>query len=266
MCKHHRKISWKRELDLLIAAKYKLKLSDIDLDKNRASELSLCKSFLVDISADIPQVLFPEVACTKVEFLIGEMWYQLKTALPVLDSPIVIGEYFENCVPGVICGSPTFDIRVQKLQEGTQEVYKYIPLMYNHNRMSSCGTVPSENVLWRTPKGFKAIDFFATFQETDATSLLAIQVTTQCGNRADKILNSITGVSVHLESKYTNIIFVLINPNWPEFDLNYDLCKSATSGPADKRFAKYSYGQPSSNGSYLALMSQLQVMIGGTGR
>ena len=105
-------------------------------------------------------------------------------------------------------------------------------------------TLPAKDIIFCTPKNFKAIDFLAEIDRVDLpdrddahSTVLAIQVTIQLKNRKRK---SIVGdISCN-----KNVIFFLINPSWEEFDANYEAAVEATSGAAAADFSNFWYGQP----------------------
>ena len=69
--------------------------------------------------------------------------------------------------------------------------------------------------------------------ETRST-LIALQATIQSKNLKDKIRKSIVGIDTHI-SHEKNILFVLINPSWTDFEHNYEASVEATTGAAAAR-------------------------------
>ena len=122
--------------------------------------------------------------------------------------------------------------------------------------------LPSVDILWRLPKQFKAVDYFIQlssapdFPDCPADmkrrdTVIAMQVTIQ------QIRKSLVGVSENLASG-RNILFVLLNPLWRDFEANYSTAVDVTSGSAATRFKKnYWYGQPDNLQAYFTLLNTL---------
>lgn len=266
-------ISWMEEIHLLIAAKYKLQISSVGLTRSAAEELYMCLSYLVYIDDNnVPVLYFPSSDDEDI-FLqkrIQEIWKNnCSTPSGVVSSESVMGLYFEAQVPSAI--SNKIEIKVKKLLfEGEPSSKDFnIVVDCTYKNLDTLGNgLPSKNVLWRTPKSFKAIDFFAEIDgldlpdcnENQGSTLIAIQATVQATKLSEKIRKSITGVDEHI-SRGKNVIFVLINPYWTDFDTNYLAAVNATSGVRNQRFNSYWYGHPSDFSKFKTLLRSLQLIF-----
>ena len=102
-------------------------------------------------------------------------------------------------------------------------------------------------------QAFKAIDFLAEISTVGLPDcpdgaakdlIIAVQATVQSGNQNKKIRKSLVGLTEDI-TRDKKVIFILINPNWTDFNANYSIAKEVTSGPAEARFQNCWYGQPS---------------------
>lgn len=133
--------------------------------------------------------------------------------------------------------------------------------------------LPSNGILWRSPKSFKSIDFLAEIDgnlnlpgATHPTTLIAVQVTIQSSKLNEKIHKSVVGIEEHI-CRGKNVIFVLINPYWTDFDCNYDSAKQATSesggaSRSDSRFHSFWFGHPVSFNEYKTVHESLRLVFG----
>lgn len=255
-------IEWKKELDLLVAAKYELQLDHIGLAREEANQLALCWSYLIEIKDDVPVPFFPGGKYL-LEAMMKQIWSTMSTRmLPMIDSESVIGEYFEFNVPNIICKS--LNLQLKKVQGELTLGSMGCTLDFCHRRLEDGDTIPNQKTLWRTPKAFKPIDFFAIVDAQLSMparkALLAIQVTTKVKGRKEKITRSIAGISKKVSSE-KDVIFILINPHWTEFEENYRYAVDATTGPAGERFNSFWYGQPACFSAYKVLFRELQTIF-----
>lgn len=196
----------------------------------------------------------------------------MNTLFPKTDSNSVIGEYFELEIPSII--SPKLNLQVKKLH-GSHGTVMNIELDLNaiEGRCLSIktGTLPANNIIFKTPQGFKAIDYYAQIEgvrlpdcdeacDEARSTLIAVQVTIKTSDRNKKISTSIVGIDKNISSQ-KNVIFVLINPNWMEFDVNYSAAVKATSGIGARRFSDFWYGQPHDFTKFTALHNIINGMF-----
>ena len=98
----YRSVLWKSELNLLVAARFKLNISHVGLTRSSAEDLVMCPSYLVGINEeDVPILYFPRDSHEELflEKLLETMWENIYTLFPKIDSHNVIGEYFECQIP-----------------------------------------------------------------------------------------------------------------------------------------------------------------------
>lgn len=235
----------------------------------------MCLSYLVYIDENNVPILYFNSDDDDI-FLqkrIQEMWKNnCSTPSGVVKSESVMGHYFEAQVPSAI--SNKIEIKVKKLlfegSEGEPSSKDFnIVVDCTYKNLDALGNgLPSKNVLWRTPKSFKAIDFFVEIDgldlpdcnENQGSTLIAIQATVQSTKLSEKIRKSITGVDEHI-SRGKNVIFVLINPYWTDFDTNYLAAVKAISGVRNQRFNSYWYGQPSDFSKFKTVLRSLQLIF-----
>ena len=113
----YRSVCWKSELNLLVAARFKLNISHVGLTRLSAENLIMCLSYLVGINEeDVPIIYFPRDSHEGLflEALVKSMWENMNTLFPKTDSQNVIGEYFECQLPFIIC--PKLNVQVKKLR------------------------------------------------------------------------------------------------------------------------------------------------------
>lgn len=266
MAKHPTVVNWKSELNLLLAARFKMKIGTVGLTRSSAKECVMCRSYLVSINdEDVPVLYFPNKK-ESIETILrttSSHWMSWRG----YDSNAVLGDFFECKISSVI--TPTLSLVVRKLH-GVNAETKTITVNINdgtHQRLeSSTLSLPRNDFLWRMPLGQKAMDFMAKFDADlpgseicPTPTLMAVQVTIQSRNHAEKIRKSISGITgTH------NVLFVLINPLWDDFNQNYDFAVDATSGASNKQQSRYKqwwYGQPAQFESIVALYRQLQSML-----
>jgi len=124
------------------------------------------------------------------------MWYNVKRFLPMkIDSQSVIGEYFECQLPSLISETGPLTLTVKKLHGGhqTKEITLSTLTATLGVRLDTVELpLPTNDVLWRTPKGFKAIDFLAEISTVGLPDcpdgaakdlIIGVQATVQSGNQ-----------------------------------------------------------------------------------
>ena len=221
-----------------------------------------------------PTLYFPRKESDYLQ-LITSMWYNVNRFLPMkINSQSVIGEYFECQLPSLISETGPLTLTVKKLHGGHQTKITLSTLTATLGvRLDTVELpLPTNDVLWRTPKAFKAIDFLAEISTVGLPDcpdgaakdlIIAVQATVQSGNQNKKIRKSLVGLTEDI-TRDKKVIFILINPNWTDFNANYSIAKEVTSGPAAARFQNCWYGQPSDfqgcKGLFNLLTSMLQSM------
>lgn len=278
MSDHAQRVKWRKEMDLVMAAKLGMKLDDIGMSRSMASMSILVKSYLISIHDDIPTLYFPtkeyenDTDCLSV--LINNMWEKMLQYGPKPDEESVIGHYFEAQLPyqmNSINVSGHFEIVIKKLIDGKSCVDVTCKMMaLGGRRLDSFDQLTTNEVLWKTPKSFKAIDFVAKVNvpqglpdhgqgesaETDVT--LVIQASTQSDKMSKKFSKSI--LPIEPLCKDCNVIFIMLNPKWTNFNINFDCAVAAVSGASRSLKSKFHnmwYGQPVNFDGYKKLYEQL---------
>jgi len=121
-------------------------------------------------------------------------------------------------------------------------------------------------MLWKTLKSFKAIDLIAEVHTQLPTMsecgdvVLAMQVTCQSSNTSNKFSKSV----LNMDLACSKILFVMLNPRWTNFKVNFDHVVGCTSGPGATRSSRFDdlwYGQPASFAPYKSHFEQLNAMF-----
>ena len=125
MSEHAERIMWRKEMDLVMAAKLRMKLDDVRMSRNMANTLILVKAYLISIFDDIPKLYFPtneygtNTDCLSV--MINNIWGKMLQYGPKPDVESVMGHYFEAQLPyqmDSINVSGHFNIVIKKLIGG----------------------------------------------------------------------------------------------------------------------------------------------------
>ena len=270
MNEHPNRVSWMNEINILMAAKFGISIECVGLTKDVAERLIMCQSYLVNIDeAGIPTPYFPDVHYLPT--LVSMLWTNINTSLQMkTDSESVVGIFFECQLPSMMSRAASLTLMVKKLHGRSQAWNITITLTPSSGARLDMVRIPlpSVDVLWRSPKQFKVVDYFIQLSSAPdlpdcppdmkhRDTVIAMQVTIQQGKRMEKIRKSLVGVSEYLASG-RNILFVLLNPLWRDFEANYSTAMDVTSGSAAARFKKsYWYGQPDNLQAYLSLFNTL---------
>lgn len=263
-------VNWQDELSLLVAT-FKLKIYDVGLKFSLVKNLAMYLSYLIELDDEesIPTQYFPgdEDSPDQLSDTIAGIWRDLnKNTIGKIDSRSVIGLYYESKLPYTISGASPFTFVVKKLRGATEcrDFSLTLAATSLKGRLTSVQLpLPSTNTIWRTPSSFKSLDLLVQLDlsqcqtrlpdlpnESETPTLLAIQVSVQEENTLNKFRNSFTGVTRLLVNyrDSINIIFMMINPNWTNFDYNYSLAVEVSSGPGSPQLKDKNiyYGQPAS--------------------
>ena len=242
-------VDWMNEFNLLMAAKFKSKIQQFNA--RDPQNTYLFASNLVGIEDDVPFLHFHVDVDTAEYFLntVRRLWINCKAFTAGVSSASVKGFFFEARIPSII--KDKIEITVKKLKCKTQSDISFnINTTIEH--LDALGRdLPSYDILWRAPKGTIGIDYYAKIKglklpdDPDTNpkdTLLAMQVSVQVDGHTEKVRASITRISSDL-CQNKNIIFMLVNPLWDNFEMLYDDSVSATSGPgASNRFQSLWYG------------------------
>ena len=167
MSTHKTQISWEKEIAVLVAARFKLKLDDVEL-KQVAEHTMMCISYLVD---SVPSLYFPSSFNGSIDdeltIMIRAMWENMRLCnlgFYKPDNESVIGLYFECQALHVICAEQ-FSLQVKKVYESSTHSEITLNLVAAVQRLESTDSdLLQNNILFKTPKSFKAIDFLAKVQ------------------------------------------------------------------------------------------------------
>jgi hypothetical protein len=274
MKKHNTGVIWKDEIDILVAAKYGLKIEELCLTKEQAEATMMVMSYLVTLENSVPTLYFPVAGynCGKEEAfdfltrMVSSIWANITwIGSPKLNSESIIGQYFESEVPHVINRNGSLTLIVQKIHGGLSSINITISLSSPGGLLNVVHfPLPGRNALWKTPKSFKAIDFVAevdaTLPDSDEDSvrvLLAIQVTSQSSNIEQKFRKSLVGMNFD----YSKVVFVMLNPKWTDYNSNLEQARSVTAGTAARRFGNVWYGQPVAFEAFKGLLKEICFMF-----
>ena len=186
------------EISLLMAAKFGINIKCVGLTKDVAEQLIMCLSYLVNIDEEgVPTPYFPDT--DYLPTIVSTLWANMNSSLPVkTDSKSVIGDFVECQLPNMMSTSLT--LMVKKLHGGSRAQNITITLTPSSGAQLDVVELPlpSVNVLWRSPKQFKAVDYFIQLSSAadlpdcppDTTlghTIVVMQATIQQGNRTEKI-------------------------------------------------------------------------------
>jgi len=119
-------ISFMYEIDILMAAKMKLKLGDIGLSQEIAQQTMMVMSYLISIddSGTITPYYPIEQLDDCLARTIGLMWSSMGlTGVPKPDSESVVGHFFECKLPYIINSIDNLTFRVKKVPNSqTQDI------------------------------------------------------------------------------------------------------------------------------------------------
>lgn len=167
MSNHKSRIIWKNEIDILVAAKFGLKIQDVGLGQTSAERTMMFLSYLVSINDSVPTLYFPIAPYNRDESddfltsMITTMWENISSSLKP-DSESMIGQYFECQVPHIIYRNVDYQVLI------------------------SCGKLHFVAQVQTKLPNISGIN----------DVLLVMQVTTQTSNVAHKFQKSIVGMTL----------------------------------------------------------------------
>lgn len=261
------RISLKHELDILMAAKLGVKLQDVGLSQPIAQDTMMVMSYLISIDdSGTVTPYYPSELDDCLTRAITLMWSSLGlTGTVKPDSESVVGQFFECKLPYIIGMIDNLTLRVKKVPDSlTRDITLKLASAGSGRLESGNLPLPSKNMLWRTPKSFKAIDFLAEVRTQLPTMselgdvVLAMQVTCQSSNITAKFSKSVLNMNLG----HNKVLFVMLNPWWTNFDINFNHVVGCTSGATrSSRFDALWYGQPASFVPYKGHFEQLNAMF-----
>ena len=218
MVTHHDQVNWEHKINVLMAASLKvLGMSDKD-----AQPTMMCKSHLLRIDNGIPIPYFPTI---RDDFLSSQIKTLFSNMNPVkTDANSVIGNFFEARLPSLISLND-YQLTLEVKQLTNDKIVTMLkPLQGSANARLEDLILPppSNDTVWRTPIGYKAIDFIVK-TKAPIEGILAVQATVQAKNQREKIRKSMIGLNSDIVAEDIPLIFVLINPLWTDFDTNHKM-------------------------------------------
>lgn len=246
-CKDY--VVWKNELNLLMAARFEVDLHKFGLTIKDAKATFLFRSYLVGVSDKFVPYSHFQSARNKDNYLLStikSLWSQYREFTEGVSSAAVKGFFFEARFPTLLENK----ISVRKLQCATKCDISF-NLTTTSKHLDFIGRdLPSANVLWRAPQGAPGIDYYAKIDGlhlpddpnpgTRAT-IVAIQVSVQVDKHKEKVRNSITQINWDL-CKDKNVIFMMVNPLWDDFEIMFDDATSGSGGRRTPHFESLWYG------------------------
>ena len=277
MANNSAQVNWENEINVLMAAELRLPINAVGLTCDAAKSTLMCTSHLLTINDGLPVPYFPingDFLSSKVSTLFSSM---NRNMIVKTEANCVIGHFFEYRIPYLLHNvGNQLTLNVKKLIEPNETNQTFaITLESLHAPPSARLGLPVHlptscpNTLWRTPKGYKAIDFILDCElkikpnEEPKQTVIAMQVTVQAANQQDKITKSVVGLCSEVCGTMDRAIFVLINPMWTHFQTNYDYAKTAVSsrttrsGVSGQNTQRLWYGQPANFAEYQALYAKL---------
>lgn len=272
MATHHHQVNWKQEINVLMAASLKVPISSVGMSETAAQQTVMCKSHLLRIDNGIPIPYFPTMQDDFLSSQIQTLFSNMNSHETVkTDANSVIGFFFEARLPSLISQHGyrlTLDVKPLTGDSNDKIVTTLKPLYGSATAQLDTLSLPlrSDDTVWRTPSGYKAIDFIVQTEvnlHTLVKATLAVQATVQAQHRPEKIRKSLMGLTTDMVAAATPLIFVLINPLWTDFDENYEAAQEALSRcqtrsrAGRKQVTKFWYGQPSNFNNFKTLHKTL---------
>lgn len=257
MAEHGLRISWDQELKLLLAMSMKQPYTTYGLEPGDIDELCLIRSYLVYINDDNVPVSIYRLGESVFNHLIRGYWGNMCRYVQA-DSVAMIHNQFESCITKCILPKMGVTVAALRTEHAIQRdvQFEFRPICVR--AMDLQNVAATEDVLWRMPVGYRAIDYAAYSNFNGKKYLIAVQVTIQQTDVPGKLRTSFA-IPTELTSKADDgcAMLIFIDPFQENFDTNFAAAESVTSGPGGSRFDGWYYGQPSRYDDIHALIRYL---------